>query len=501
MVALEALARHDPRKIEIHLELLRAAHSAGDPEREQTAYQRAIEQYFRQGSPETAMQLYEEMRDRGIHRTLSRAVRIRVAKEYERTQQEGRACIEYERIHAEDPWDATGVQALLGHANLMVRLGQREPAVALFEKAREAGGVHSGVGAAIREGLERAAALPEVSSHLLVPARHPESVELDPALVAAVPEEVPRVRTALVTDDDTEEPLLAQPRTRTQPILRATSDADAADHRAASALANGRSGRARGRRAAAARAHTGDGGRPRRGWRVTLHRGLGSLFAGGLVAACGGVDAVPSEQQVEDGGIRFRGIDSGLERKRGRRLRAVFRRGLRALRDWRGRGERRGRRRSVPLPVERVSLQGRDFRNFELRLSFRFERPVDFGPGADETFTGNSGYFVYLEPPHAVWPRCLEVQGSYLETGDVFGLPGQSPGNDAPDLVAQEQARRPVGEWNDLVVLSNEGALEVDLNGRLVNTSVPSGLTEGLIAFESEGADIDWRDVRIRRLP
>jgi hypothetical protein len=141
------------------------------------------------------------------------------------------------------------------------------------------------------------------------------------------------------------------------------------------------------------------------------------------------------------------------------------------------------------------------YRNFVLKLSFRFERPIDLAPGADPSFTGNSGYFVYLAPPHGVWPRCLEVQGSYQETGDIFALPGLLPGNDSPDLAVMQEVRRTVGEWNDLTVTSVEGGLTIELNGRVVNTSTAGELSEGLIALESEGAEIHWRDVVVKRLP
>lgn len=141
------------------------------------------------------------------------------------------------------------------------------------------------------------------------------------------------------------------------------------------------------------------------------------------------------------------------------------------------------------------------YENFVLALQFRFERPADLAPGADQSFLGNSGYFVYLTPPHEVWPSCLEVQGSYPETGDVFRLPGLLPGNDNPDLNALAQAKRPVGEWNDLTIVSKDGALDVELNGIAVNHSEPSELRQGVIALESEGAAIHWRDVRIKQMP
>jgi hypothetical protein len=141
------------------------------------------------------------------------------------------------------------------------------------------------------------------------------------------------------------------------------------------------------------------------------------------------------------------------------------------------------------------------FRNFVLELEYRFERPTDLAPGTDSTFTGNSGVFVYLAPPHGIWPTCLEVQGSYQETGDIFRLPGLLPGNDTFDTTALASAKKLVGEWNTLVVTSNEGALTVVLNGITVNQSTPGDLVEGIVALESEGAKTEWRNVRIQRLP
>jgi hypothetical protein len=141
------------------------------------------------------------------------------------------------------------------------------------------------------------------------------------------------------------------------------------------------------------------------------------------------------------------------------------------------------------------------YRNFILKLQFRFERPPTLPPGQDSQFWGNSGYFVYVQTPHQVWPEAMEVQGAYQDTGDIFGLPWLASGNDAPDTAAMAAARRPVGEWNDLRITSREGALEVSLNGHVVNRSTPGALSEGMIALQSEGAEIHWRDVMLKRLP
>lgn len=141
------------------------------------------------------------------------------------------------------------------------------------------------------------------------------------------------------------------------------------------------------------------------------------------------------------------------------------------------------------------------YRNFILKLQFRFEHPATLAPGEDASFLGNSGYFVYLRPPHQVWPEALEIQGSYQQTGDIFGLPFLTSGNDNPDVTALDAARKPVGEWNDLRITSQSGALEVELNGHVVNRSTPGTLAEGLIALESEGSEIHWRNILVKPLP
>ena len=144
------------------------------------------------------------------------------------------------------------------------------------------------------------------------------------------------------------------------------------------------------------------------------------------------------------------------------------------------------------------------YRNFILRLEYRFERPLDLADGADDTYPGNSGYFVYLTPPHRAppegWPLALEVQGSHDGFGGVYTLPefvAVSP----VDMAALQAAKRPVGAWNEVEIRSDEGEVGVTLNGYVLTTSTPTALREGLIGFESEGAEVHWRNLRVKRLP
>src|SRR3954452_529114 len=49
------------------------------------------------------------------------------------------------------------------------------------------------------------------------------------------------------------------------------------------------------------------------------------------------------------------------------------------------------------------------FKNYVLRFDWRYKRPE--GLTDDNKFGGNSGCLVHIQPPHKIWPKCVEVQG------------------------------------------------------------------------------------------
>lgn len=138
------------------------------------------------------------------------------------------------------------------------------------------------------------------------------------------------------------------------------------------------------------------------------------------------------------------------------------------------------------------------YRNFILKFDFRFVRPE--GLKNDWDFRGNSGYLIYITGEHKVWPKCVEVQGMYRQVGRIFAIGGAPPvkATDYPEV--RRRVLKPVGEWNTLEIVSRDGALTARLNGEVVCESEPGELKEGPIGFQSEGAEIHWRHVRIKEL-
>jgi len=134
-------------------------------------------------------------------------------------------------------------------------------------------------------------------------------------------------------------------------------------------------------------------------------------------------------------------------------------------------------------------------REFTLRFDWRYARPVDL---EDESkFPGNSGYLLWIAE-HKVWPRSLEVQGMNRDAAGIIPIASRDETEFTEDKAARERVRKPVGEWNSMEIAAKGGRVEVRLNGTLISTVTKHPFREGAIGFQSEGAEIHWRNIRIR---
>lgn len=139
----------------------------------------------------------------------------------------------------------------------------------------------------------------------------------------------------------------------------------------------------------------------------------------------------------------------------------------------------------------------RPFRNFTLRCDYRFAEPAaDADPA--KSALANTGFMIHIQEPHKVWPRSLEVQGRWDQMCSIKSNGG------VPDLViqddpaAREAARKPVGQWNSVEIVSRDGALTALLNGQKICESEAGELTEGSIGLQSELFEVRFRNLRIR---
>ncbi|MEI8382542.1 MAG: family 16 glycoside hydrolase [Planctomycetota bacterium] len=137
------------------------------------------------------------------------------------------------------------------------------------------------------------------------------------------------------------------------------------------------------------------------------------------------------------------------------------------------------------------------YRNFTLRLDYSFDRPDNLKD--DAKFKGNTGFLMYITGEHKQWPVSLEVQGKHIQMGAIKENGGAATVTATDDDAARQKARKPVGEWNSLEIVSVDGSLTVSLNGVLISKSEPDFLSEGLIGIQSEDFPFEVRRMRIRR--
>jgi hypothetical protein len=138
----------------------------------------------------------------------------------------------------------------------------------------------------------------------------------------------------------------------------------------------------------------------------------------------------------------------------------------------------------------------KSFKNYVLRFDWRYKRPADLTD--EEKFGGNSGLLVHIQLPHKVWPKCVEVQGENRTHGNIFAI-GGAKGKFTFDRKALKKVRNPVGDWNTTEVICEDGAITSKVNGTQVSTG-KGDLTKGPFGFQSEGAELHFKNIKIKVL-
>ena len=56
---------------------------------------------------------------------------------------------------------------------------------------------------------------------------------------------------------------------------------------------------------------------------------------------------------------------------------------------------------------------------------------------------------------------------------------------------------KPLGEWNSMVIECVKNSIKVWLNGVLVNYGYDATASKGQIALQSEGSEVEFKDVKL----
>lgn len=138
------------------------------------------------------------------------------------------------------------------------------------------------------------------------------------------------------------------------------------------------------------------------------------------------------------------------------------------------------------------------YKNYVLRYSWMFPKDQP-----DKT-TMNTGLLVHITGEPKIWPKSVEPQGRYKDHGKIY-FPGWDKGttdaNESKfDEEAQKKALKASDEWNTTETIAKaDGSIAVKINGVSVATG-KTALTSGPIGFQSEGARVHFKDIKIKML-
>ena len=117
----------------------------------------------------------------------------------------------------------------------------------------------------------------------------------------------------------------------------------------------------------------------------------------------------------------------------------------------------------------------------------------------------NSGVFVHAQEPDTIWLKCVECQLQAGNAGDFVCMNGadmtERTDKSKPfvkKLVASSE--KPAGEWNTMKVICKANIIEVYVNGVLQNRGTNVSLSSGHICLQSEGKDVEFRNVYLTKL-
>jgi len=121
----------------------------------------------------------------------------------------------------------------------------------------------------------------------------------------------------------------------------------------------------------------------------------------------------------------------------------------------------------------------------------------------------NSGIFVNIYEDK-IWPSCYEVQLMADHAGDLINS-GEASSNEylanmtdstiqVPRIIDKMNSsnEKPVGEWNKAEITVNNDTITVWINGELQNRITGISSKSGYIGLQSEGKDIEFRNVIVK---
>jgi hypothetical protein len=161
-----------------------------------------------------------------------------------------------------------------------------------------------------------------------------------------------------------------------------------------------------------------------------------------------------------------------------------------------------------------------EYKNYYLRAEFKWGEGTF---GQREGKARDSGILYNIQGPNKVWPRSVEFQINEGCTGDFWMTDGAAlTGKDGVRVTGPEgkaskidrfnkgpwnnvvgyrdpvnEVEKPHGEWNVVELVNRDGHVWQYVNGKLANEGTDAFPSSGKILFQSEGAEVNFRDIRM----
>lgn len=147
------------------------------------------------------------------------------------------------------------------------------------------------------------------------------------------------------------------------------------------------------------------------------------------------------------------------------------------------------------------------YKDYRLEVEYRF---------AGEP--GNCGVLVYASTPRALYemfPKSIEVQMMHENAGDFWCIVedivvpdmeerrgpkenwGITEGKGRRIINLTDSSENAVGEWNSMKIECLQNQVKVWVNGDLVNFGYHSTASEGQIAVQAEGSEVEFRKLEL----
>ncbi len=147
------------------------------------------------------------------------------------------------------------------------------------------------------------------------------------------------------------------------------------------------------------------------------------------------------------------------------------------------------------------------YKNFRLNLEYRFAG-----------VPGNCGILVLASTPRALYemfPKSVEVQMMHKDAGDFWCIVenievpemekrrgpkanwGITEGKERRIKNLTDNSEKPVGEWNAMTIECLGNSIKVWVNGDLVNYGFNATASEGNIAVQAEGSEVEIRKIEL----